>query len=138
MEIIFQFLCGLLYCIGYIFGLSYVDISIIICIYLCPIICIIVAFFASCYTFKQTNICNRILFSINTSLLLLYINISDMFWKHYQVNDPFTLCMNDLKTIANHMNITYEEVNLQIYCVLFFGIILFHLVIIPIFSKFLK
>ena len=128
MEIIFKALCGLLYCIGYPFGLSYVDSSVIICIYLCPIICMLMALYASYHTFKSEGIWCRILFSINLSLLLLYMGISNMFWKHYYVYDPFTLCMNDIKAISNRMNITYEETNLLIYCVLFFGIILFHLI----------
>ena len=135
MEIIFKILCGILFCIGYLFGLSYADTSVIICIYLCPIVCMLAAFYAVCRTFKPNGIWNRILFSINMSLLVLYVVISDMFWEHYKTDDPFTLCMNDLKAIAGRMNMSYEEVNILIYCVLFFGIILFHLLTVMLRKK---
>ena len=127
IKIIFGLLCGILYGIGYIFGLSYTDTSVYICIYLCPIICVLCALFSTVYTVKPKGIINRILFSINASLLLMYLNETAVFWEHYSCRDPFTLCMNDIKTIAQHMNITYEEANLLIYCVLFLGIIAFHI-----------
>ena len=138
IKIIFGFLCGILYGIGYVFGLSYVDTSVYICIYLCPIICILYALVSTIYTLRPKGFFNRVLFSLNASLLLMYLNTTAMFWEHYSVQDPFTLCMNDLKTIAQNMNITYEEANLLVYCVLFFGIILFHITTVIINKKIKK
>ena len=135
MEIIFGLLCGLLYGIGYVFGLSYTDTSVYICIYLCPIICVLCAFVSTLYTLKPKGFINRVLFSLNASLFLMYLNTTSIFWEHYSCRNPFTLCMNDIKVIARHMNITYEEANLLIYCVLFFGIILFHIATIIINKK---
>lgn len=67
------------------------------------------------------------MFSINSALLIMYVNICDVFWKHYSVSDPFTLCMNDIMEMAKRMHITYAEANIKIYCTLFFGILTFHL-----------
>lgn len=51
-----------------------------------------------------------------------------MFWKHYgAVYDPFELCKEDLIVLAAKHSMTYEEINLYIYCNIFFTIILFHL-----------
>ena len=41
--------------------------------------------------------------------------------------DPFEYCVDNLTWIAEDLNMTYEEVNIYIYCYLFFGIIIFHL-----------
>ena len=43
MKIVFGILCGILYLIGLFFGLSYKEISIIICIYMCPAACVLCA-----------------------------------------------------------------------------------------------
>ncbi len=65
--------------------------------------------------------------ALNISLLICYIIITRGFWRHYDCADPFTKCMRDLEGIADIMDMSYEEVNLYVYCYLFLGIILFHL-----------
>ena len=135
MNYIFYFLCGCLYLIGQAFGLSYKEISVVICIYACPIICILCALLSVLKGNIQTFF-GRVRFSINSTLLILYIIITSAFWKHYgEVADPFQLCMNDLTQIAKELNITYQECNIYVYCHLFFSIILFHIAQIFIFKK---
>lgn len=128
MNYVFYFLCGCLYVIGQVFGLSYKEISVYICIYACPIICILCAL-VSILKGNIRTIFGRVRFSINTALLLLYIPITGTFWNHYEeVADPFQLCVDDITQIANHLHITYQECNIYIYCYLFFSIVLFHLI----------
>jgi hypothetical protein len=128
LKLIFMFLCGCLYLIGLPFGLSYKETSIYICIYACPIICIISALLSLRYSTIKTFL-GRCRVSLNISLLIFYIGITNMFWKHYgEVKDPFARCMNDLIDIARSLHISYEECNLQVYCVLFFSIVFFHIV----------
>lgn len=135
MNFVFYFLCGCLYAIGQIFGLSYKEISVDICIYACPIICILCALL-SVWKGNIRTLFGRVRFSINTTLLILYTNITFVFWKHYrEVADPFQLCMNDLIQISKELHITYQECNIYVYCYLFFGIILFHISQIFIFKK---
>ena len=100
LKLVFMFLCGCLYLIGLPFGLSYKETSIYICIYACPIICIISALLSLRYSTIKTFL-GRCRISLNISLLIFYIGITNMFWKHYgEVKDPFARCMNDLIDIA--------------------------------------
>lgn len=132
-TLIFGFLCGILYLIGLLFGRSYEQISIDICIYACPIICIVCAFLSG-FVYKNSW-SGRIGKSFNYALGIMYIFTAQFFWEHY--NRPFItdgdthaifmLCKDDLETIARNVHLTYEQVNLYIYCYLFFGIVLFHL-----------
>ena len=135
MEIIFKILCGILYAIGCLFGLTYEEISIDICIYACPVICCLFAAIGLLLCSNKTWF-TRMLKATNLALLLFYIENTKMFWNHYSVLDPFQLCVDDLNKIAANLNLTYEEVNIQIYCYLFFGILLFHVLTIII-SKYI-
>lgn len=128
MKIVFGILCGILYLIGLCFGLSYEEISIIICIYMCPAVCILCASAAAIYFRHIKSVANRLLFSLNASITLTYCCIAAAFWRHYRAAiDPFGYCADNLTWIAEDLNMTYEEVNIYIYCYLFFGIIIFHL-----------
>lgn len=125
-ALIFKGLCGCLLLIGMCFGWTYQEASVYICIYMCPIICILCSILAIIpFDFRKTL--DRIWMALNLSLFLTYIKFTLGFWKHYDCTDPFTKCMNDLKGLADIMNTSYEEVNLYVYCYLFFGIIFFHL-----------
>ena len=127
VKIVFMCLCGCLYVIGLPFGWDYKETSIYICIYACPIICMLCAFI-SLFSCNIRTFWGRCRTSLNASLLLLYASATGTFWAHYgEVADPFTLCMNDIIEIANKLHISYELCNLYIYCVLFSAIILFHL-----------
>lgn len=125
---IFKILCGCLYAIGLIFGRTYNQISVDICIYVCPIICVLCAFIAS-LAYSSKTIKGRWGKSFNLACFIVYLGLTRMFWLHYDSDyaDPFTLCMNDLIAIGNRIQMSYEELNLVIYCDIFFGIILFHL-----------
>ena len=126
VKLIFIFLCGCLYLIGLPFGWSYKETSIYICIYACPVICIMSALLSLKYSTIKTFM-GRCRLSLNISLLIFYCICTGRFWAHYRVADPFTLCMNDLMDIAHSLHISYEECNLRVYCVLFFAIVFFHL-----------
>jgi hypothetical protein len=128
VKLIFMFLCGCLYLIGLPFDWSYKETSIYLCIYACPIICIICALLSLRHSTIKTFL-GRCRISLNISLLIFYIGVTDMFWKHYkEAGDAFTCCMNDLIEISHSLHISYEECNLQVYCVLFFSIICFHII----------
>lgn len=128
VKLIFMFLCGCLYLIGLPFDWSYKETSIYLCIYACPIICIICALLSLRHSTIKTFL-GRCRISLNISLLIFYIGVTDMFWKHYkEAEDTFTCCMNDLIEISHSLHISYEECNLQVYCVLFFSIICFHII----------
>lgn len=135
INIIFYALCGVLYVIGLIFGWTYKETSIYICIYGCPIICILSALLSVIYcgikSLFRTFIC-----SINASLLIFYIILTKIFWVHFLCSqDKFELCKYDLINIAGKLGITYNECNLYVYCILFPAIVVFHIIQIFIFKK---
>lgn len=135
INIIFYFFCGILYVIGLVFGWTYKEASVYICIYGCPIICIISAVLSIIYckikTFVRTIIC-----SIDISLLILYLILTKYFWNYFSKSyDQFEVCKNDLIEIAGKLDITYNECNIYLYCILFPAIVVFHLIQIIIFRK---
>lgn len=147
MSAIFYFLCGCLYVIGLVFGLTYKEVSVVVCIYACPIICILCALLSVLKGNIRTFF-GRVRFSVNTTLLILYINITSMFWTHYfdymgplgdadylDFTGAFQLCVDDLTKISRELNITYEECNIYVYCYLFPSIVLFHLLQVLIFRN---
>lgn len=143
---IFLACCGVLYLIGLCLGLSYKESSVVICIYLCPIVCIALATACTAISYDIKKFWNRLSAIINGGLLLVYINLTILFWKHYlstklldnadghfaglqygaTMEQQFDTCVYDLQTIAHNLGISYEEVNLIIYCVLFTGVVFFH------------
>lgn len=129
VDLIFKFLCGCLYLIGLPFNWTYQETSIYICIYACPVICIISAVI-SLFSCSIMTWWGRFRFSFNATLLLIYLQLTNVFWEHY-FNDfapePFAQCVEDITEIANEMHISYEECNLWIYCVLFPMVVIFHL-----------
>ena len=143
---IFLACCGVLYLIGLCLGLSYKESSVVICIYLCPALCVTLAAACTAMSYNIKKIWNRISAIINGGLLLTYINLTILFWKHYQemgfiedgcgnfmglkygatMEQQFDRCVYDLQDIAHTLGISYEEVNIIVYCVLFTGIVFFH------------
>ena len=145
MEIIFKILCGILYCIGLAFVYDYKEISVFICIYGCPIICILTALLIN------VIITNK-LFSKFTAIRVFYFLISYVYLafnltffakicEHYSndnIHYLFDQCVKDFQYLAASCNSTYEYCNIVIYVYLFFGIVAFNLLIAFLLKKYLK
>ena len=143
---IFLACCGVLYVIGLCLGLSYKESSVVICIYLCPILCVMLAAACTAMSYNFKRFWNRISAIINGGLLLTYINLTILFWKHFlythfieddcgnfmgleygaTMEQQFDRCVYDLQTIAHNIGICYETVNLIVYVVIFSSIVFFH------------
>lgn len=122
MEILFKILCGILYCVGLCFNLTYQEISVYICIYGCPLFFIGVAIFINIYilykTLKNYNKVNLLLLILSYLQIIIYIILFIGIYNYYKnlsILEQFNLCMRDLQKIAKLNNITYEECNLIIY-----------------------
>lgn len=138
-HIIFTFLCGCIYLIGMLFGWSYQDASVYICIYACPVVCVICAFLSllNCTTKSFWGVWRL---SLNLALFTTYLFATNAFWEHYcfGINpmgyecgdfvNAFDFCVKDITDIANDMHISYEACNLLIYCGLFGSVVAFHLI----------
>ena len=144
IHLIFMILCGCLYLVGLPFGWSYQESSVYICIYACPIICILSAVASLIFCdFKTWG--GRFRFSVNSTLLITYIMYTQFYWKFFNGvhdslstiiygSDPFEICVRNINYVATHLNISYEECNLRIYCMLFPFIVLFHILQLFIFK----
>lgn len=131
MVIIFKILCGLLAGIGFLLGFNYEEISILICVYAVPIICILCCILSIYHWRKIQYIKNRLFCTINLVLLYFYIHMAKMYTEIYpyeHTHESFVRCMDDITNIANKLNISYEECNIYIYCYLFGLIIFIHLI----------
>lgn len=132
MEIIFKILCGILCCIGLLFDCSYKEISVYICIYIVPIMCIINTLILNGIVIykivKKCTIFRLFLLLVSYMYISLHLNVFSYICKHYQVGYNTTIqifdqCMFDLMDISKKCNISYEECNIYIYVYLFLGIL---------------
>lgn len=144
MEIIFKVLCGILYLIGIALGYDYKEISVYICIYGCPIICIISAYIINVILIYKTtykfNFYKIILWLISCFYIALNFTFFARICEHYNSNNLhyiFDQCVSDFQYLANSCNSTYEYCNIVIYVYLFFSIVLFNCGIGYICKKFL-
>lgn len=134
MKEIFELLCGILYLIGLPFGWSYQETSIYICIYLWPILCCISTFpniiMAILITIKH-KIKGILILFISLIYSFYYIFYAKFFINRYGIDVPnaFNKCMIDLKFISDQLGITYEELNILIYVILFSIIIIINYII---------
>ena len=68
--------------------------------------------------------------------VFLYLILTKYFWNYFSKSyDQFEVCKNDLIEIAGKLDITYNECNIYLYCILFPAIVVFHLIQIIIFRK---
>lgn len=136
MEIIFKILCGILYCIGLFFGYDYKEISVYICIYGCPIICILMSLILNITItnrlFKKVTVIKIILWLISCVYIAFNLTFFSYICQHYSgdVYVIFDQCVRDLQYIAFTCNTTYEYCNIVIYVYLFFSIIIANIITI--------
>ena len=134
MNLLFTILCGILYCIGLLFGWNYEQTSIYVCIYLWPILCTISTLpilWQSLKLIRKKTFLGIILTLMSTAYTSVYIYYTMEAIERYNINDPmaFTNCMVDLMSLAKYFGISYELLNILIYVVLFIVIILFNILL---------
>ncbi len=131
--IIFGLLCGLLYLIGHITGLSYEEISVLLCCHILPqiiwyisIICFIISFIN---IFKTKNLSYILIFILGVLWSVIPFIIMCCFSEAYpyhcvgewqDISTSFHSCKRDLIQWAQIYNYTYEEINLIIFVYGFF------------------
>lgn len=147
MEIVFKILCGILYCIGLLFGYDYKEISVYICIYGCPIICILTTLLINGVISKKlcTNISIIKLFYLVISYLYtsVYLVFFAKVCQHYNSNIStlhmlFDQCVRDFQHIALNCGTTYEHCNIVIYVYLLSAIVCINSLISYLLYKYLK
>lgn len=130
MELLFQILCGLLYLTGKFFGCDYQTTSIIVCIYLWPLLCTISTIPIIIGILHASKWKISTIFLLISSIIYtgVYSKLTYDFIERYNINDSasFMNCMIDLQSIANLIGVTYATLNILIYVVLFSIILLFN------------
>ena len=132
-DIIFGGFCVMLYLAGLVFGLSYEEVSVYVCIYLwpalftaMPAVITLIALYNWC---RKLTLWNSINLTASATTTCAFWLISKEFYHLYTcpnfvhenlstIHDQFQACVDDLMAIASQLNMTYIEVNLWIYCVL--------------------
>lgn len=143
-QFVFGFLCGMLFLVGWIFGFTYEEISVYVCIYLWPVLCVamptIVTMVALYNWVKKLTLWNTINLALSSGTALVMGVYAKLFYNFYSkrpmnietgspfkmdtIHDKFVACWLDLHQMAGELGMTYEEVNLWIYCYLFMAIAL--------------
>lgn len=137
-QLFFGFLCGILFVVGLILGLNYEEVSVYVCIYLWPILCTAMPLFLTIYALykwiKKGSFIRTLNLSVLTFITCLFSGISKLFFDNYSapnmshgrmdtVHDKFIACQNDLIHIAGKLNMSYEMLNLWVYCFMFITIV---------------
>lgn len=148
MGLIFNSLCFLLSLIGQLFNCSYTEISVYICIYLWPILCIISTLPIILVIIYNITAVKKILYKFLYIILLiisylysmLYYTIYTQFINYYKMspewaNSIFSACKSDLIQLATENNISYATINIYIYVYLFLLIIIINNLIAFILNK---
>lgn len=119
MERIFDSLCKCLALIGKLFGWDYYKASVLICIHLWPLLCVVMALVMLAMAFLSAN-------PLWISVCSIYVLFNLFgYWlaiKHYYpgtIDEIFTHCYSDLMTIAKEWHTTYAIVNLIVYVLAF-------------------
>ena len=135
-EVLFYGLCGLLYLVGLTFGLDYEEISVYVCIYLWPALCVAmpaVIMLTALYNWiKKLSWWNTFNLGVSSAVTYIFLLAAGELTAPYcmvsefrpviTIHDKFTACQSDLMRMANELNMTYAEVNLWVYCWLFLSI----------------
>ena len=142
--LIFGFLCVMLYLVGCVFGFTYEETSVYVCIYGWPALCVamptVIAQVAFYNWIKKLTLWNTVNLALSTGVTIVFCIFAKLFYQFYSyrlldldsgtiimldtVHDKFVACAQDLKIMANELGMTYAEVNLWVYCYLFLAIAL--------------
>lgn len=134
MDFIFEFLCGILYLIGYPFGLSYEETSIYVCIYLWPSLCVlstIPIIWASVKRIKVNRIVGIVCLLFSLIYFSYYCYYTNFIIERYNISNPnsFNNCLLDLKSLSEIIKISYANLNMYIYIFGFSAIQIFNFIL---------
>ena len=91
-QLVFGFLCVMLFLVGWIFGLNYEEISVYVCIYLWPALCVampaIVAMVALYNWVKKLTIWNTINLALSSGIALVMGVYANLFYNRSGLIPP--------------------------------------------------
>lgn len=126
IDAIFYFFCAILYGIGFILGWNYQEASVYICIYLWPVLLglssLPILYNAAKNLVRKKNFPSVIHFALSAGYASVFVWICKYIWSRYNqptISGQFNKCMSDLTTHAEQLNLSYTELNILFYIVLF-------------------
>lgn len=129
-ELIFGICAGILYILGLLLGLNYMEISVYFNLYLQGILPIVIGFWVLCKVRKSWI---KIIFTLLGILFNGYI--FKFIFERYpydKISYSFNKCVEDLKHIAELYNSTYVNVNLYIFIITFLLNLMYYYLILKI------
>lgn len=140
-ECFFGSCCGLLYGMGFIFGLTYKGICVIVNIYFQAFACLLSALWVTWVCIR-----NYIRSKMSGGMILMLIGIlygiayiAAFIWlcSHYAMpmNDAFDLCYRELMSLAMEYHTTYYLVNYLIFIVFFLVCIIGNFILVQLLKK---
>lgn len=126
VESLFGLCAAFLYGIGFLLGWSYEEASVYICIYLWPLLLtatllpLIVVYFKKLRVkhSRLSSVASVVKFILIAGYSSLYVLMTEWIYEHYNqptVNEQFQQCVNDLSIHANHLGLTYYQINIVLY-----------------------
>ena len=136
METLFALLGGMLAAIGVLFGTDYQHISIYVCIWLWPAICLASSLPFLIVSIKRAlghdyKLCGILGIVFSIFYLLVGGGITRFFVNDYTISncyDSFNRCVEDLVRLGEMFSMTYAEINIVIYIGLFLLIEIFWII----------
>lgn len=125
MTLVFKILCGVLYGIGLMFGLIYEEISVYICCHAVCIITVSTSLLVLWEAIRRTKYGDWEIVNATMTLLIgvycfFLLKAAISYISHSPATiDTFYRVMGNLQLIAHELSISYEEVNILIYVILF-------------------
>lgn len=131
VEMIFYAFCAILYGIGCLFGMTYQESSVYICIYLWPILLGASSLPILCNGIRRAIKRRSLISFLHLFLSGAYVSIFGVLcvimWRHYNqptIAEQFNKCMDDLIVSAEKFGISYSALNLLFFIVLFAIVVL--------------
>ena len=130
IDAIFYLYCGIIVGIGYLLGWSYQQTSVYVCIYLWPVLLgmssLPILYNSIKNALRKKTFGSALWAVASVAYTSLFGVICKLIWEHYNqltIQQKFSTCMNDLIVHAEKLNMSYNELNLLFYIVLFAAIV---------------
>lgn len=118
MNLIFYFCCGLLQVISYLTGYTYLEVSMVVNIYLQGLMCII-ATVPSLFYLKHAVPSQRFVCLGNFVINSMVIGMVFLRYHNMTLDAAGNLCISDLNKLADMLEMSYIQVNLLIFIFVF-------------------
>lgn len=113
---LFGVCCGFMASVAWVLGLSYIEFCVIGNIYIPAIAIIVTAIYLLKGCLFRKGLCGKLMSVFGASQIIAVILLLWHYWGGFHY--AFYQCVRDLKFLAQHLESTYEAINIYIYVVI--------------------